>query len=410
MYLIAKDKKGDMIPPKTKRFITRLLPFGLIWLFSGWVFLTIEYAATVDAEQLPATAIQLDWQILIMASLAVTLAGFFTGYIELRYLDPWLNHLHFGRRLLLKLLAYALVFSLIILITFPLAASLEMNISLRDPRVWSRYLDYLFSITHLSTALQLGMSLLLSLFYAEISEFMGQGVLRNFFTGRYHQPVEEDRVFMFLDMKSSTTMAEQLGHGTYFRLLKAYYDCFSDAIIEHEGEIYQYVGDEIILSWRYREGGIDNRPLDCFFAMRDSLRAKAAWFEKHFGVAPTFKAGLHLGRVTTGEIGTIKKEILFSGDVLNTTARIQGLCNSYRVDLIVSERMLHLFDLGASKQAEHLGEASLRGRQAPLDLFTVSYVLNHAEINVDLPKTRRLYLRMGKTRRFLLTFPFMEMY
>lgn len=81
-------KKYDMIPPKTKRFINRLLPFGLIWLLSGWVFLTIEYAATVDAEQLPATAIQLDWQILIMASLAVTLAGFFTGYIELRYLDP----------------------------------------------------------------------------------------------------------------------------------------------------------------------------------------------------------------------------------------------------------------------------------------------------------------------------------
>lgn len=360
-----------MIPPRTKRFLNRLLPFGLIWLFAGWVFLLIEYAATAGLDELPATAIQMDWRIFVVASFAVAVAGFFTGYLELRFLDPWLGHLHFARRLFLKLLAYAGIFSLIILVAFPIAASMEMGTSILGPEVWARYLDFFMSITYLSTGVQLGTSLLLSLFYSEISEFMGQNVLNNFFTGRYHQPIEEDRVFMFLDMKSSTTIAEQLGHQRYFQLLKAYYDCFSEAIIDHGGEIYQYVGDEIILSWPYKQGQKDNRSLNCFFAMRNSLRSKALWFKQNFEVSPTFKAGIHLGRVTTGEIGMIKKEILFSGDVLNATARIQGLCDTYGVDLLLSEEMLQQVALTPTDQVKRLGEATLRGRSASAHLFTV---------------------------------------
>lgn len=360
-----------MVLPRTKRFLTRLLPFGFIWLFAGWVFMFIEYAATAGLEELPTTAIQMDWRIFVMASFAITVVGFFTGYLELRFLNPWLRHLHFARRLFLKLLAYTGIFSFVILVTFPIAASLEMGTSILGPEVWARYLDFFMSITHLSTGVQLGTSLLLSLFYSEISEFMGQNVLNNFFTGRYHQPIEEDRIFMFLDMKSSTTIAEQLGHQRYFQLLKAYYDCFSEAIIDHGGEIYQYVGDEIILSWSYRQGQKDNRPIDCFFAMRDSLRSKALRFKQNFGVVPAFKAGIHLGSVTTGEIGMIKKEILFSGDVLNATARIQGVCNSYGVDLIISEEMLQQVEQTPMDQVKRLGEATLRGRSASAHLFTV---------------------------------------
>ncbi|NRA52250.1 MAG: adenylate/guanylate cyclase domain-containing protein [Phaeodactylibacter sp.] len=360
-----------MITPRTKRFFKRLLPFGLIWLFSGWLFLSIEYAATAGFDEVLTSAIQMNGQIFVMASLAVMVAGFFTGYIELRYLDPWLGHLHFSRRLVLKLLAYFCIFFIIILVTFPIVASLEMNVGVFSPEVWKRYTLYLTSITHVSTTLQLGTSLLLSLFYSEISEFIGQNVLNNFFTGRYHQPVEEDRIFMFLDMKSSTAIAEKLGHKEYFRLLKAYYDCFSAAIIDHGGEIYQYVGDEIILSWKYKRSQKDNRPIDCFFAMRESLRTKSLWFKQNFDIVPTFKAGIHLGSVTTGEIGTIKKEILFSGDVLNATARIQGLCNSYGVDLIVSEEMLRQINIRSNDEVEKLGEARLRGREASANLFTI---------------------------------------
>ena len=48
-----------------------------------------------------------------------------------------------------------------------------------------------------------------------------------------------------------------------------------------------------------------------------------------YGVVPEFKAGFHVGFATVGEIGVLKKIIAFSGDVLNTTSRIQSNCNKF---------------------------------------------------------------------------------
>ena len=58
--------------------------------------------------------------------------------------------------------------------------------------------------------------------------------------------------------------------------------------------------------------------------LKNRLKSRTAWYNQKFGVNPDFKAGIHLGEVTTGEIGALKKEIIFTGDVLNTTARIQA--------------------------------------------------------------------------------------
>ncbi|MFK8007944.1 MAG: adenylate/guanylate cyclase domain-containing protein, partial [Saprospiraceae bacterium] len=266
---------------------------------------------------------------------------------------------------------YSIFFLIIVLIFFPTAASLELNTHIFDRIIWEKYLNYFTSITHLSTVIQLATALIMSLFYSEISDFMGQRVLKNFFTGKYHMPIEEERIFMFLDMKSSTTIAEKLGHFEYFKLLRAYYNCFTDAIIEHEGEIYQYVGDEIILSWKFQSNQPDNRCIDCFFAMKENLEKKENWFQQQFGIVPTFKAGIHLGKVTTGEIGVLKKDILFSGDVLNVAARIQGLCNTYKVDLIISDDMLRQIDLGLNYKVSLIGEEELRGKEEKKELYSL---------------------------------------
>lgn len=357
--------------PKTKRNIQRLLPFALIWVLSGWIFLIVELAASGSYSQLPATAIKMDASIFILSSVALAGVGLLTGFIELNYLSHIFIYRKFALRFLYKFLIYSALFLVVVLITFPVAASFELDTPLFDQRVWGKYFDYFSSITHLSTAIQLTTALVISLFYAEISEFMGQGVLLNFFTGKYHTPQEEERIFMFVDMKASTTIAERLGHLAYFQLLREYYYCFSDAIIENEGEIYQYVGDEIILSWKVLPAGSDSRCVDCFFAMKESLRKKAPWFQKKFGVIPTFKAGIHLGKVTAGEIGAIKKEILFSGDVLNATARLQGLCNDYGVELIASSKLVKQLNLSDRYPTHELGESALRGKETAMNLCTI---------------------------------------
>ena len=365
-----------MLPPKTKRTIRRLIPFGLIWLLTGWVFLIVEIAASNSFNELPVTAIKVDFELFIFSSFALIVVGLLSGFIELKYLDSAFINKRFIVRFIYKLTIYTFLFFVVELILFPIAVSLELDVSLFDKQVWMRYAVYFTSFTHLSTFLQLSISLMLSLFYSEISEFIGQKVLINFFTGKYHTPVEEQRIFMFLDMKSSTTIAEQLGNLKYFHLLKAYYRSFTNAIIESEGTIYKYVGDEVIISWEFHRDSRDLSCIDCFFNMRRSLQKRSAYFKHKFGYIPSFKAGIHFGKVTTGEIGVIKKELFFSGDVLNTTARIQSLCNSYGVDILISKELLNELNLNKKYETHSLGDAILKGKLETKELYTLREKVN----------------------------------
>ncbi|MEQ8243247.1 adenylate/guanylate cyclase domain-containing protein [Fulvivirga sp.] len=357
--------------PITKRNIARIIPFGLIWLVFGMTFMFVEYAAMGGFDNVATTAIRVSPQILVFASIAVTMLGLLIGAIEMIWLNRALSKHSFTVKIIYKLLFYALFLFTIILITFPIAASMEMKVGVFDARVWEKYVDYLTSITNLSTFVQMGVSLFACLFYAEISENIGQNVLFNFFTGKYHKPTEEERIFMFLDMKSSTAIAEKLGHIKYFELLKAYYDTMSNAIVKHEGEVYQYIGDEIVVSWEYKKGIRNNNCIKCFFAMKADLEAKAEALKNAFGVTPSFKAGLHYGMVTTGEIGALKKEIIFTGDVLNTTARIQALCNNLEVDNLISDELIDQLSCHNEFEIKKLGLHELRGRKGSVDIATV---------------------------------------
>lgn len=360
-----------MVSPKAKHNLSRIVPFGVIWLLIGWVFMWSEYAVSDNQSNTLDSEITVTPSIFFFASISVFLVGLLVGSLEILLLNRMFERLSFAQKIWRKLLLYTLLMSALIFVLYMLAASIELQKSVFSAAVWDKYLTFFFSITHLSTSIQLAFSLLVSLIYAEISDNLGHGVLLNFFTGKYHQPVEEQRIFMFSDMKSSTAIAEKLGHSEYFKLLKAYYSDFSAAIIQHSGAVYQYIGDEIVISWKFKEGIQNNNCIHCFFAMRQDLQKRAEWYRSNFGVVPTFKAALHVGMVTTGEVGALKKEIIFTGDVLNTTARIQELCNSLKVDLLISKDLLTALSLKQNPQATSLGLHPLKGKEGKLELFQV---------------------------------------
>jgi class 3 adenylate cyclase len=187
-----------------------------------------------------------------------------------------------------------------------------------------------------------------------------------------HQPASEvDRIFMFLDIRSSTQIAEQLGHVKYFELLNDFFSDISEPVVQHEGEIYQYVGDEVVITWPLERGLTEARCVNCFFAIRDTIEQHRQTYLDRYGLVPTFKAGLHHGRVTTGSVGRVKKEVVFSGDVLNTTSRIEGLCNRYQVDLLVSQVLLDRVPQDRGHSIREIGSFTLRGKQEEVRLFSV---------------------------------------
>lgn len=217
---------------KNKYYLKRILPFGIIWLFISWAFLWTEYAILGDGSNTPESAIRITPIIVLFASTSIFFIGCFVGVIEVFYINNLFTNKSFPEKFFGKFFLYGLIMFILIFVFYMLAASIEMKASVFSKAVWNQYLIFFYSITHISTGIQLLFSLMASLLYAEISENIGQNILYNFFTGRYHKPVDENRIFMFVDMKDSTTIAEKLGHKMYFKLLRDYYQSFSDAILK----------------------------------------------------------------------------------------------------------------------------------------------------------------------------------
>ena len=358
--------------PRFKRALYQILPFGVISFVLSISYSLVEKGILGDHPIYPSTGNPYKYNWLI-PSIVAGIFGLFVGVMEFFFISKWFKKGSFALKLLFKSTIYILLIILLTIIVSSVSTAYEIDAEPFSPEVWQYNYNFVTSFAFWTVVLYVTLGIVVSLFYTEVSTIIGQNVLLNLFTGKYHTPFEEKRIFMFLDMKSSTTIAEQLGHVEYFKLLQSYYADISDAIIDHGGSIYQYVGDEVVVMWKLKTIR-DARPLSCFRAMEKSLADKKEKYIKRYGVAPTFIAGIHVGVVTTGEIGKIKREIVFTGDVLNTAARIQGLCNTYEVNLLFSEQFAQIIETYEDLTIKALGETELRGKGEKVRLFTIKNV------------------------------------
>jgi adenylate cyclase len=208
-------------------------------------------------------------------------------------------------------------------------------------------------------------------FYIQINYLLGDGVLFKFLMGRYRKPVNESRIFMFLDLKSSTTLGEKLGLTRFYSLLNDFFHEISIPVNQTNAEIYQYVGDEVIFTWKIKEGLDDSNCLKIFFKIKERIYNNRKYYRDKYGNIPEFKAGLHVGEVISAQIGDVKREIVYNGDVLNTSARIQEQCNKYDSPLLVSGILLSQLNIENEYQAKKVDTVKLRGKEKELDLFSL---------------------------------------
>jgi len=197
---------------------------------------------------------------------------------------------------------------------------------------WEHYHDYIFNLFQLKKLLSWSFIVAGTQFGLQMDKKFGHGNLWKVITGKYHLPKEEYRVFMFADLKGSTTIAESIGDRKFHLLLRDFFSDVTNAILNNKGSIYTYVGDQVIIAW----SSPGNHCIQCFFDMRKSIELKKDVYLENYGLLPEFKAGMHAGCVITGEIGIIKRDITYSGDVLNTTSRIQDKCTELGVPFIIS--------------------------------------------------------------------------
>ena len=206
----------------------------------------------------------------------------------------------------------------------------------------------------------------------QLIRLVGDRTVRNIVLGRYHRPHLEERFVLFVDIVGSTPLAERLGPAAVHDFLNRVFQTASGPIDDYLGEVYQYVGDEIVITWTVAEGRASALPLACFFAVDRALERLAHDFERDFGAVPRLRAALHAGPVIAGEVGGSRRSIVFHGDVMNTASRLENATRDLQRPFLVSEDALRRLEGSEAYALEDLGPQQLRGRAAPMRVYAVA--------------------------------------
>jgi adenylate cyclase len=206
----------------------------------------------------------------------------------------------------------------------------------------------------------------------QVSRLIGERTLRDVVLGRYHRPRTEERFFLFVDIAGSTSLAERIGPDAVHRFLGEVFRLASDPIEDHRGEVFQYVGDEIVITWTVAEGRQHARPLACFFAIEQALTRAAPQFARAFGAVPRLRAALHGGAVIAGEVGGTRRAIVYHGDVMNTASRLEQATRDLDRQFLASGDALKRLAQLEGFAAEDLGPQPLRGRAAAMQVYAIT--------------------------------------
>lgn len=347
-----------------------------LWIMFAWVLISnliflYEYSILNSKD---ALGVGYDfWQSFRANLLVGSVAGIIGGAFTVNIMEIGLRKYAFWKALILIVVLYLITALLISAIGAIYFYSYQINRGFFDKEVLELVGQFFTERLFIQNFVLWLIIVLLTLITLMINDKYGPGVFADYLMGRYFMPKSETRIFMFADIRDATTIAEDLGEEAYFNFLKDFFNDIAPAVMQTKGEVYQYVGDEVVLTWKMRNGLNSANTIRCFFRMQKIIERKAYKYLQKYNAVPYFKVGIHCGQVMVGELGKIKRDIAFSGDVLNTTSRIQGHCNEYNVDILASKTFADLISkLPRNIKMLEVGEQSLKGKSE--DVMLVTYI------------------------------------
>ena len=350
-----------------RREIPIILTIALCWTLADFFLFTIRMAAdNVSAKYIdPAFD---TWKAILVREINVLLVSLVIGFLLISVLRRFLQSSSLWFNLVMKTLILA---AASMLMNFFIHVSYEMVIRHHTlNRGIENFLENTFRPEWILPKMAEWIVLfLLTQLALEINEKYSRGLFLQIMAGKYLQPKQEHRIILFIDLRNSTPIAEKLGHKEYFKFIRDFIFCISAGIMECGGHIYQYVGDEIVAWWPASKRNA-KRAIQSLIASRKVLNKNNEVFKRKYDILPEYKAGMHTGIVTVGQVGIAKKELVMSGDTINTAARIRSACTDLSQKFLVSKEIVDLLQL-PEWQSQSMGMIDLKGKNEQIELFAL---------------------------------------
>jgi len=191
-------------------------------------------------------------------------------------------------------------------------------------------------------------------------------VLRDILTNKTEnllKPKEKSVTVLFSDIRSFTTISETIeSPEDLILLLNEYLTPMVDIIVEHHGTIDKFIGDAVMAYWNaptdvanHADEAVQsaiqqlkvlkeiNRKIEehnskQYSEVKNAINSKTEDYKAQYDMMINIGIGINTGEVTIGEMGSYgRSDYTIIGDNVNLASRLEGLCKTYGVLLIISE-------------------------------------------------------------------------
>ena len=357
---------------KQTKLAENLKRIGIIcalWMISLFFYYLLIYFAIDEVNPGIINFIQSSITGLVLG----LLFGLINGFLEVFIFKQKFKRLRFGYAVILKTILFISTFVTTVVAFILIKNYLLVPIKLFDSPKENEIREFLGSDEFFKHGL---FAVLFSFginFLLQIDNKIGKNVLFNLFIGKFHKPRKQNKIIMFLDLASSTTIAEQIGDQKYSELLRDFFYDLDEPINETKGAVHQYVGDEVVVLWDIKDGTTDNNCIKCYFESKKIIEKKKAKYNELYGLFPQFKAGIHLGDVVVTEVGGLKSEIAYHGDTINTASRLCSEAKNTDSNLLISAELLGFLKyIDENYRLESVGLVKFKGKKHDVAAFSVN--------------------------------------
>lgn len=178
---------------------------------------------------------------------------------------------------------------------------------------------------------------------------------------------------LFSDIRSFTTLTEQLPPEKLSSLLHEYFTEMTEEILATDGVLDKFIGDAIMAFWGAPIAQPDqaDRAVHSAIGMIKRLQAlQPTWQAAGY---PLIECGIGIttGHAIVGNMGSRKRfDYTVIGDTVNAAARLEGLNKEYKSHIIIAESTKQQLTLPVTTTS--LGQVTVKGKTVPITVYTIT--------------------------------------
>ncbi len=200
---------------------------------------------------------------------------------------------------------------------------------------------------------------------------------------------EQQITCLFVDMRDSTRLGEEkLPYDVVF-IHNQFFKQLADALKATNGHYATFNGDGLMALY-----GLDSdlesgcrQALEGVVEIWQRIEKLNLWLAAELKTPIRVGIGIHCGYAIVGTMGPPDSPTISAlGDIVNITARLEALTKEYNTGLIVSKDVLR--NIGANYRELSQQTVYVRGREKPLDIFTVNDSIELINLLQDVDQRR----------------------